>query len=140
MKYEEAITKYEWKYLQKEPSSENSTFNSLQTQFYGQLSMIEGLHNVRKREQLYREYIEATQQAKTAIMKLSLETAEEQMHQCQKRFNIKMNQIWSNENQLPLDQRLTPRMIYLIEQRLANIDARLECIHKYKLQLSKLEN
>ena len=50
-----------------------------------------------------------------------------------------MNQVWQHEKTLPSDQRLTSTMIHLMEQRLANIDARLEYIYKCKAQLFQLK-
>lgn len=91
------------------------------------------------RQKLYKELREATEKASMDILSLSIETAEKQKRKYQNLFNKEMDQIWQNEKKLPLEQRLTSNMIHLIEQRLANIEARLACIHQYKLELSKIQ-
>ncbi|CAF4172508.1 unnamed protein product, partial [Rotaria magnacalcarata] len=70
---------------------------------------------------------------------ISLDLIKQHMHQCQKQFNKEFEHMWHNQKTLSPDQRLTSTMVHLIDQRLANIDARLECIYKLKAQLLKIK-
>ena len=118
---------------------ENLASKSFQTEFVGKTSAIDSIRDITMREKLYQQYKEVAELAKANMMTLSIETAEGQMRQYQKQFNTEMDQMWHNEKIVPSDQRLSPRMIHLMEQRLSNIDKRLACIYKYKAQLSKIQ-
>jgi len=136
-KYEEAVTKYHFNLLKQcIPARLNS--NSFQNQLIGTPSVIDNIQDVTMRKKLSKQYTEVTEQAKTHIILLAQDTAEGQMRQYQKQYIMEMNQVWQHEKMLPSDQRLTSTMIHLMEQRLANIDARLEYIYKCKAQLFQL--
>ena len=64
-----------------------------------------------------------------------LECAEVQRSRCQQKFDDEAKQLWNTDKTLPFQQQLTSMMRNLIEQRLANITARIECLYKLKLQL-----
>jgi hypothetical protein len=64
-----------------------------------------------------------------------MKSIEEQMDYCEKHFNNEMHDIWKINRTLPQNQQLTASMLNLIEQRLINITARIECIYKFKNQL-----
>lgn len=100
--------------------------------------MIDSIQDETIRKKLSKHYIQIVEQAKADIMILARDTAERQMHQYQKQYDMEMNQMWQNEKILPTDQRLTSTMIHLMEKRLVNIDARTEYIYKCKAQLFQL--
>ncbi|CAF2064739.1 unnamed protein product, partial [Rotaria magnacalcarata] len=129
LKYEEAITKYHFNSL-KQCIPVHLALNSFQNQLVGKPSIIDSIQDITVRKKLSKHYIEVAEQAKADIMILARDTAEGQMRQYQKQYNMEMNQVWQHEKMLPLVQRLTPTMIHLMEKRLANIDARLEFIYK----------
>ncbi|CAF4595043.1 unnamed protein product, partial [Rotaria magnacalcarata] len=137
-KYEEAITKYHFNSL-KQCIPEHSTLNSIRNQLIGTSSVIDSIQDITVRKKSSKHYIEVAEQAKDDIMILARDTAEGQMRQYQKQYNMEMNQVWQHEKTLPLDQRLTSTMIHLMEKRLANIDARVEYIYKCKAQLFQIK-
>ncbi|CAF5083605.1 unnamed protein product, partial [Rotaria magnacalcarata] len=100
---------------------------------------IDSIQDITVRKKSSKHYIEVAEQAKDDIMILARDTAEGQMRQYQKQYNMEMNQVWQHEKTLPLDQRLTSTMIHLMEKRLANIDARVEYIYKCKAQLFQIK-
>ncbi|CAF1164057.1 unnamed protein product [Rotaria sordida] len=113
--------------------------NAFQNHSIIKSSLDDSIQDVTIREKLYHQYTEVAEQVRVYMMTLYMYTTEGHMRQCQKQYSMAMNQIWRTERALPVKKRLTPTMIHLIEQRLANIDSRLACIYKYKAQLSKLK-
>jgi hypothetical protein len=122
----------------KQSIPEHLTLNSIRNQLIEKSSIIDSIQDETIRTKLFKHYVEVVEQAKVDIMILARDTAERRMHQYQKQYNMEMNQMWQNEKLLPIDQRLTSTIIYLMEQRLVNIDARLEYIYKCKAQLNQL--
>jgi hypothetical protein len=101
--------------------------------------VIDSIQDANMRKKLSKHYIQIVEQAKADIMILARDTAERQMRQYQKQYDMEMNQMWQHEKILPTDQRLTSTMIHLMEKRLVNIDARTEYIYKCKAQLFQLK-
>lgn len=62
-----------------------------------------------------------------------LECTEAQQHQYEQELKTESKELWDAEKLRPLDQQLTPIMRNLINQRLNNISARIECLYKFKL-------
>ncbi|CAF4845295.1 unnamed protein product [Rotaria socialis] len=138
LKYEEAITKYHFNSL-KQCIPEHFTLNSTRNQLIGKSSVIDSIQDANMRKKLSKHYIQIVEQAKADIMILARDTAERQMRQYQKQYDMEMNQMWQHEKIIPTDQRLTSTMIDLMGKRLVNIDARTEYIYKCKAQLFQVK-
>ncbi|CAF1670998.1 unnamed protein product [Rotaria magnacalcarata] len=137
-KYEEKITEYEFN-LFKNQISEHCLLNSVQNQHNANSSLIVTAHSAMMQEKFFKQYAEIESHTSTNKVTISLDLIKQHMHQCQKQFNNELEQMWHNQRTLSSDQRLTSTMLHLIDQRLANIDARLECIYKFKAQLLKIK-
>jgi len=106
-----------------------------------QLSLINDIGDPIIRQQLYKQYKETAEQGRKNMMAVYLECAEAQKDQCQQQLDVETKQIWDNETALPSEEQqpLTPMMRNLIDQRLANITARIECLYKFKIQLFQIK-
>ncbi|CAF3461590.1 unnamed protein product [Rotaria socialis] len=137
LKYEEAITKYHFNSL-KQCIPAHLASDYFQNQLMGKPSIIDSVQDITVRKKLSKHYIEVAEQTNADIMILARDTAEGQMHQYQKQYNMEIHQAWQHEKMFPFDQRLTPTMIHMMRKCLANIDTRLEYIYKCKAQLFQL--
>ncbi|CAF2087086.1 unnamed protein product [Rotaria magnacalcarata] len=137
-KYEETITKYEFN-LFKNQIPEHCLSNSVQNQHRANSSLVATAHSAMIQEKFFKQYVEVESHTSTNKVTISLDLIKQHMHQCQKQFNKEFEHMWHNQKTLSPDQRLTSTMVHLIDQRLANIDARLECIYKLKAQLLKIK-
>ena len=100
-----------------------------------QFSLIADIHDPIIRQQLYKQYKDTAEQGRMNMMTVYLECAEVQRSRCQQKFDSEVKERWNTEKTLPFQQQLIGMMRNLIEQRLANITARIECLYKFKLQL-----
>ena len=90
------------------------------------------------RDALHEEYKNVSGQARSTMMVMYLNCAEKQQQQCQLDFDAAMADVLVEQQKLPFDERLTPYMCELLEKRLANVCARLECDYKFKIELFRL--
>jgi hypothetical protein len=134
------MTKNEVNFLKQQISIHITSHPFAKQKFIAHLSIIDDIRDPIIRRQLYQQYKETAEQARIKMMKITLECAEEQREQCQQQFNIEVKQIWDMEKTLPSEQQLTQMMRDLIEQRLANITARIECLYKFKIQLHHIKS
>ena len=77
------------------------------------------------RERLSNEYLRIIQRAKADLTDVLTSAAETKKMDCQKKFDRETAEIWRNQKQLPVHERLTVPMIAAIEQRQKNI---IECV------------
>ena len=99
-------------------------------------SFIHCINDNNIREQLFSQSENLTEQVRTNLMTVQVECAEAYMQQCNKQFNIEMDEIWKVNKSLPSNQKLTSIMRNLMDQRLENIRACLQCTYKFKTQLA----
>jgi len=128
------MTKHEANFL-KQQSPIHIVAHPFEKESIAQLSLIDDINDPIIRQELYKQYKDTAEQARTNMMAVYLECAETQKDRCQQQFNVELKQIWDREKTLPSEQQLTPMMRNLIDQRLDNIKARIECLYKFKLQL-----
>ena len=134
LKYEQEITRHEVHFLKQRLSSHIAS-HPFRSQPIAQSSLIDSINNSDLRQQLYKQYKSVAEQARTTMMNVYMESAEGQMSQSDKQFSIEMNEMWKVNKSLPLDQQFTQVMLNLIDQRLANITARIKCVYKFKTDL-----
>lgn len=123
LKYEEAILKYNLKYLQ-QTQLKSSTRN----------------HVVMFFQACWRTLDHGSSTTDSDDSQISISRAKENLLQSRRQVNRELDELCQDENKLPEHQRLTPRMIFLLEQRFANIHANLACINRYKIELFRITN
>ena len=134
LQYDQEMTKHEANFL-KQQIPIHITSHPFEKESIAQLSFLDDIHDPIIRQQLYKQYKESAEQARMKMVDIYLECAEAQKNRCQQQFNVELKQMWNNETALPSEQQLTPMMRNLIDQRLANITARIKCLYKFKIQL-----
>ena len=100
-----------------------------------QSAFIDSINEPDIRQQLHKQYTNATEQAATDMMTAYMKSAEVQVYQSEKEFDVAIQEMWSVRKSLPPDQQSSQVMIDLIEQRCVNISKRLECMYKFKIEL-----
>ena len=83
-------------------------------------------------ERLSNEYIRIIQRAKYDLMNVLTSAVEAKRNDCQKVFDTQTAEIWKNQRQLPVEERLTTAAITLTEQRQKNIIECVKCIYELK--------
>ena len=101
---------------------------------------LESIRDPRMREALHEEYKNVSGQARNTMMAMYLKCAEKQKQQCQLDFDAAMADTLDRQQQLPFDEKLAPYMCELLQKRLANVGARLECEYKFKIELFRLSH
>ena len=104
------------------------------------LPSLDSIRDPRLRETLHEEYKNVSGQARSTMMAMYLKCTEKQKQQCQLDFDAAMADTLDRQQQLPFDEKLTPYMYELLQKRLANVGARLECEYKFKIELFRLSH
>ncbi len=76
-------------------------------------------------ERLSNQYQRIIERAKFDLMNVLTTAAEAKKNDSQKKFDEEIAEIWKSQHQYPIDERLTPTMLTIIEQRRKNI---IECV------------
>lgn len=86
-------------------------------------------------QELYQQYKSIAEQTRKNIIDLTMDYAQVQMKEYQRKFDILTKEIWDEEKNLPLNQQLNSTMHRLIEERLRNITRHVEYFYNLKIQL-----
>jgi hypothetical protein len=140
LKRNQELTKYEVNLLKEKISTYLPSHPFERESIIAQSSLIDHISNPRIRQQLYEQYKNVAEQARTNMMTVYMKCAEGQKQQCQNQYDIGLKEIYDIEKTLLSHQRLTKAMWDLIEHILANISARIECVYKFKRQLFHLKS
>jgi hypothetical protein len=84
------------------------------------------------RERLSERYIRIIQRAKADLMDVLTSAAEAKKVDCENNFHQETAEIWKNQRAMPVQERLTPLMLKIIEQRQKNIVECLKYIYDLK--------
>jgi len=134
LKYEQETTKYEVDFL-KQQIPLHIASHPFEKQSIANLPLLDDIHDPILRQDLYQQYKQTVEEGRQKMMAISLECANAQKVQCLQQFQSEMTKLWTMEKTLPFNQKLTKIMQNLIEQRLENIAARVQCLYKFKSQL-----
>lgn len=88
------------------------------------------------REQLMDQHHKTIEDYKQEMILLFLNSSKCYMTEMQNSFDDNMAQFWQYQRSLPLNQRLNPIILKLIEQRLNNLTEKVKCIYQHKLYLT----
>ena len=125
-KYQEEITKQEFHLLKQQIANQETASPFIELSEETFFNTIEDQH-IRRR--IHDQYKNIAQQAKDDMLKLTLSSVETQMTRYHQQFNGKLKQFWLEQRSLPYDQRLSHRMLDLIEQRYQNIVESVQCLY-----------
>ena len=104
------------------------------------LPSLDSIRDRRLRETLHEEYKNMSGQARSTMTGMYLKCAEKQKQQCQLDFDAAMIDTLDRQEQLPSDEKFTPYMCELLQKRLANVGASLECDYMFKIELFRLSH
>lgn len=69
---------------------------------------------------------------------LSINIMDAKLSECEKIYDDDITKFWQNQRTLPVDQRLTPAIVDLMERRLTLITDKIQCLYHYKNRVMKL--
>ena len=101
-----------------------------------EISLASSFHTITDehvRSRLCERHRRTIQQSKANMLALLVTIAEVQMHQAQKEFDQRMDELWHQYRSTQMDQHKSEAMIKLIDQRLSNIMKKMQCIYNYQV-------
>ncbi|CAF1006674.1 unnamed protein product [Rotaria sordida] len=131
-KYEQEITKQEYNLLQQQISYYNSSCHSFKCSPISQSELIDSIQDPNIRQELFNQYKEIAEQSKQNMLSLYLKSAKIQMDECNKKFDADMKKLWHDRRSSCDNEKISPVMIDLIEQRCNKIGDRIRCIYIFK--------
>ncbi|CAF1273820.1 unnamed protein product [Rotaria sp. Silwood1] len=96
--------------------------------------LFDSISNANVQQQFYSQYKQIIEQTKKDMLDLYTQSATTQKMRYQNGYNEKLQKIREEQQLLPDEQKLTTKMIEIIEQRAHLIEERLKSIHYYKLE------
>ncbi|CAF2830170.1 unnamed protein product [Rotaria sp. Silwood2] len=103
------------------------------------VALFDSIRNVDVQQHFYAQCRQISEQTKTDMITLYTQSATNQQKRYQNQFNDKMTKMREEQRFLPDEQKLTTKMIELIEQRAHLIEERLKCIYNFKVQTFTFE-
>ncbi len=79
------------------------------------------------------------EQTKIDMMAVMMTGAEAIQRQCQKEFDTEMTKLWQDYRKFSSEQRITPVMMDLIDERFNNVTERIQSIYHFKVNYFFLE-
>ncbi|CAF3873658.1 unnamed protein product [Rotaria sp. Silwood1] len=138
LKYQEAITRHQFTTLKQDIIQDLKPI-SFRHQLIQKFPNIGSFMHTTLQTKFTQQLINTTETTTVNMLKLSLEISEGQMRHYQKQYNMGMDELWRKQKILTSNERFTPAMLHFMGERLAYIDARLECIYNLKRQLCKIK-
>ncbi|CAF4756126.1 unnamed protein product [Rotaria sp. Silwood1] len=137
-KQQEEISKYTSELLEKQIIHHKSlsTFDHLPI---ARVPLFDSIRNIDVQKQFCVQYRQVIEQTQTNMFTLYTQSATSQKQRYQNQYNDKMKEIQHEQCSLPDTEKLTTKMIELIEQRAQIIGKRLKCIHDFKVQILSIQ-
>lgn len=95
-------------------------------------NMITSLVDSTVRERLSSQYIRIIQNTKEALMSILTTAIDIKKDEFHKKFETTMNSFWNRQHNLEINERLTTRMLAIIDERQRNIVDCIKHIYKFK--------
>jgi len=133
------MTKHELQLLKKQIAhhQSSSSFDSLPI---SHVPLFDSINNANVRQQLYAQYRQVIEQSKMDMFNLYISSATTQTQHYQRQHNDQIEKMGLDQRSLPQDQKLTPVMIDLIEQRANIITERIKCIYNFKAETLSVQS
>ncbi len=140
MKQEKETSKYEVEMLKQRLLHRYlpEPLNSLQLPLPLPPSSLDTIMDPKIRQNLLDRYKKTIEQTKSEMMALYITIAEAKMHECQLKYDqdiVQMKRL--DQRSTMTDQRLSPSMIDITEQRFKIIDERLQYLYNLKIRFLK---
>ncbi|CAF1411371.1 unnamed protein product [Rotaria sordida] len=133
-KYEQEITKQEFDLLQQQINYYNSPCQSFECSSLSQSELINSIRDSNIRQELLNQYKKIAVQSRLDIFNLYMKSAKSQMDECKKKFDADMKKLWHDQHSSSDNEKLSPLMFNLIEQRCNKIGDRIRCIYIFKVK------
>ncbi|CAF3964074.1 unnamed protein product [Rotaria sp. Silwood1] len=131
-KYEQELTKQEFDLLQQKINYYNSPCQSFECSSICQSELIDSIQDSNIRQELFNQYKEIAKQSRLDMFNLYLKSAKIQMDECKKKFDTDMKKLWYDRRSSCDNEKISPFMIDLIEQRCNKIGDRIQCTYIFK--------
>ncbi|CAF4660270.1 unnamed protein product [Rotaria sp. Silwood1] len=134
IKHAQETTQQEYDFLQKQIAYYSSPSQSFDASLIGSSSIIDSVDDEYLRKELFGKYKDIAEQYRTTLFNMYLKSAEEQRKEYKKKLDDCVQQMYSSQNALNENQRLTSIMVQLITQRCDRISEHIKCVYEFKAQ------
>ncbi|CAF1431412.1 unnamed protein product [Rotaria sordida] len=131
-KYEQELTKQEFDLLQQQINYYNSPCQSFECSSLSQSELIYSIQDTNIRQELFNQYKKIAVQSRLDIFNLYMKSAKIQMDECNKKFDTDMKKLKHDRQSSCDNEKISPVMIDLIEQRCNKIGDRIRCTYIFK--------
>ncbi|CAF1559392.1 unnamed protein product [Rotaria sordida] len=138
-KQQEELSKYTSELLDKQLIHCNASYNFERLPI-ARVPLFDSIGNANVQQQFYSQYKQIIEQTKKDMHTLYTQSATNQQMRYQNEYNDKMKKIREEQQLLPDEQKLTTKMIEIIEQRARLIEERLKSIHHFKLEKLSIQS
>ncbi|CAF1397332.1 unnamed protein product, partial [Rotaria sp. Silwood1] len=97
-----------------------------------QSELIDSIQDANIRHELFNQYKKIAEQSRLDMFNLYLKSAKIQMDECNKRFDTDMKKLKHERRSSDDNEKISPVMINLIEQRCNKIGDRIKCTYIFK--------
>lgn len=132
------VTKYQLRLLEKQIAQHHST-SSFDMLPISHVPLFDSINDTLIREQFYTKYKQVIEKSKIDMFNLYISSATAQMQHYEREHLNGIQQMQQDQCLLPEEQKFTPIMIDLIEQRANLIAERIKCIYDFKAQTLSLQ-
>ncbi|CAF1541043.1 unnamed protein product [Rotaria sordida] len=139
VKQQEILSKYTSELLDKQLIHYNDSYN-LERLPIARVPLFDSIGNANVQQQFYSHYKQIIEQTKEDMLNLYTQSARTQKIRYQNGYNDKMKKIREEQYLLPDEQKLTTKMIEIIEQHARLIEKRLKSIHYFKLEKLSIQS
>ena len=133
-KYEQELSEQEYLLLKQQMAYYNLPNQSFEYSRIGHCSIIDSIQNASIRQDLFQQYKEVAEQSRDALFNIYLQTAEEQREAYKKIYETNIMKMSSSQCSLNDEEKISPMMVHLINERCNKISERIQCIYKFKFQ------
>jgi hypothetical protein len=133
-KYEQETTEQEYQFLKKQITYYNLPSQSFDSSSISHCSLIDSIEDGEIRQELFQQYKEIAEQSRAALFAIYMQSAEDQRQEYKKKYEADVKKMFSCKHSFNDNEKLSPIMINLINERCNKINERIQCIYKFKDQ------
>jgi len=132
--YEQEITEQEYHFLKQQIAYYNLPHQSFDSSSISHSLCINSIQNTNVRQTLFKQFKDIAEQSRATLFNIYLKSAEDQQEQYKKKYEADRKKTLSSQHSLNDNERLSPIMIHLINERCTKISERIKSIYRFKVQ------
>ena len=135
-KYEQETIEQEYHFLKQQMNNNHLLNQSVDCSSISQSTAIHSIQNTNIREQLFNQYKDIATQSRRHLFDTYMKSIEDQREQYKKKYQENVKKMWIDYYSSDKNHQLSSIMIQLINERCQKISERIQCIYKFKRQIT----